>query len=641
MAETNATPDERSPEAAYAAAALSSQGVIGALLLGAVLALGGTSAADQGREQAPLRLGEPTAATAAARQEAPVPVGRGVGDLSDIVEVTVVNVDVIATDRNGRPADDLGRQNFRVFDDGEPVQLSYFSRGGLAGDGGPDLVREPLSIAFFFDNAHLSIASRSAVIDRIKNFARGQMESGSREVPVHAMVVAFDGELRLLQDLTTDYLALAQGLNRAEAAREVSSEARNLKRRSQESFLQLMAQLDSDPRRSGASIGAMRATLAEMLAYARVLHEDSSRTADAIEDTVDALALVPGRKALFLISDGFPARPFDRLLQNVQKRIAGRREQTGVEMMQSMSVDTPEGFDAPNNLYTRNSNIRGTAALTTNSFQQHLSDFDLGARFIEIAARANSHRVSFYAFKPPETEVAAATLSERVADQQKLTYLSDLRGVLHQLADDTGGRAWVSGRNVDGFFDEVATDLGSYYSLGYVLDEFVEGSIHEVRIRPRPRRLKLRHRTSYVARSLRERLAERTVGALLLGWTDNPHGLHIDRIDWDTGGGGFHDVDFTVSVPLDRLVLVEQAGERVGQVRVVAAVLTEDGEQLAPSHIVLPLAIPERDWREARGQFFAVNFEYPIPRGSHRLAVGLWDENGGNGSYIRREFRVR
>ena len=603
--------------------------MIAATLLGAVLALGAPPG--------------PATAAEAAQAETPRegPLGRGVGELSDVVEVTVVNVDVIATDRNGRPADDLSRQNFRVFDDGEPVKLSYFSRGGAADVSDPELVREPLSIAFFFDNTHLSVASRSAVMDQIKDFARGQLETADRDVPVYAMVVAFDGELRLLQDLTADYIALAQGLNRAEAAHQVFTEAQGLKRRSQESFLQLMDQLNGRRQESAGSIGALRATLAELLAYARVVHQDSARTADAIEEVVDSLALVPGRKAFFLISDGFASRPFDRLLQNVQKRVAGRREETGVELMQNREVDAPEGFDAPNNLYTRNSNIQGTAALTATSFQQHLSAFDLSARYSGLAARANSHRVSFYAFKPPEVEVAAAALSERVSDQQRLTYLSDLRGVLTGLAHDTGGRAWVSGRNVETFFDQVAEDLGSYYSLGYVLDEFVEGSIHEVRIRPRPRNLRLRHRTSYVARSLRERLAERTVGALLLGWTENPHGLHIDSIQWNTGAGGFYDVDFTVSVPLDKLVMIEQAGERTDQVRVVAVVLTEEGEQLAPSHIVLPLAIPDRDWAEARDQFFAVSFEYPIPRGSHRVAIGLWDENGGNGSYIRREFSVR
>ena len=589
-----------------------------------------------------LVLGAPPQPSAVPEAQQDAPVGRGVGDLSDVVEVTVVNVDIVATDRDGRPAHDLTRQNFRVFDNDKPVEIDYFGRGGAGGDpAAAELLREPLSIAFFFDNTHLSVASRAAVLDQIKAFARGQLEAGGDGAPVYAMVVAFDGELRLLQDLTTDYFALAQGLNRAEAAHQVFTEAQNLKRRSQESFLQLMEQLNSDPRRSAGSIGALRATLSEMLAYARVLQEDSARTAGAIEDIVDSLALVPGRKAFFLISDGFAARPFDRLLQNVQKRVAGRREQTGIELMESRSVDAPEGFDAPNNLYTRNSNIQGTAALTTTSFQQRLSDFDLSSRFSEIAARANSHRVSFYAFKPPETEVATASLSERVADQQKLTYLSDLRGVLHQLAGDTGGRAWVSGRKVDAFFDQAAEDLRSYYSLGYVLDEFIEGSMHQVRVKPRPRHLRLRHRTSYIARSLRERIAERTIGALLLGWTENPHALHIDSIEWDTGGGGFYDVDFTVSVPLGKLTMIEQAGNRTDQVRVVAAVLTEDGEQLAPSHIVLPLTIPGGDWAQAKDQFFAVNFEYPIPRGHHRIAIGLWDENGGSGSYIRREFDVR
>ena len=134
--------------------------MIGATLLGAVLALG-----------TPPGPATPTEA----RQD--VPLGRGVGELSDVVEVTVVNVDVIATDRNGRPAEDLSRQNFRVFDDGQPVQLSYFSRGGGSDASDPELVREPLSIAFFFDNTHLTVASRSAVMDQIKDFARGQLET--------------------------------------------------------------------------------------------------------------------------------------------------------------------------------------------------------------------------------------------------------------------------------------------------------------------------------------------------------------------------------------------------------------------------------------------------------------------------------
>ncbi len=572
-------------------------------------------------------------------------IGRGLAAPQDIVEVTVVNVDVVATDRRGQPVRDLTKENFRIYDDDERVEISYFGHGDSDASGRDgnlsELLEEPLTIAFFFDNTHLTAKSRAAVLEQIKGFARGQLETGGSGPPVHGMVVVFDGELRLLQDLTTDYPALAQGINRVESTRQITTEAQGLKRRSQESFLQLMEQLNSRPGGSAGSIGALRATLAELLAYARVVHQDSERTADAIEDVVESLALVPGRKAFFLISDGFAARPFDRLLQNVQKRIAGRREETGVELMEGRSSEGPDGYDAPNNLFTHNSNIQGTAALTTGSFQQRLAEFDLSPRFDQIAARANSHRISFFAFKPPEIEAAAASLSERVADQQRLTYLSDLRDVLRQLAVGTGGRAWVSGRNVDDFFDQTARDLSSYYSLGYVLDEFVEGSIHQVRVRARPRHLRLRHRTSYIARSLRERIAERTVGALLLGWTENPHGLQIDSITWETGAGGFHDVDFMVSVPLGRLQMIEQADSRTNQVRVVAAVLTEEGEQLAPSHVVLPLSIPERDWDQARDQFFAVSFEYPIPRGSHRVAIGLWDENGGLGSYIRREFNVR
>ena len=48
-----------------------------------------------------LVLGAPPQPSAVPEALQDAPVGRGVGDLSDVVEVTVVNVDIVATDRNG------------------------------------------------------------------------------------------------------------------------------------------------------------------------------------------------------------------------------------------------------------------------------------------------------------------------------------------------------------------------------------------------------------------------------------------------------------------------------------------------------------------------------------------------------------
>ncbi|MCJ7755730.1 MAG: hypothetical protein MUP13_14310, partial [Thermoanaerobaculales bacterium] len=45
----------------------------------------------------------------------------------DEVRVTVVNVDVFVRDGKGRPVDDLGRDDFRLLQDGKEVEISNFA----------------------------------------------------------------------------------------------------------------------------------------------------------------------------------------------------------------------------------------------------------------------------------------------------------------------------------------------------------------------------------------------------------------------------------------------------------------------------------------------------------------------------------
>src|SRR5690606_35729751 len=64
----------------------------------------------------------------------------------DTVDVTVVNVDVVVTDRQGNPVRGLTREDFIVLDQGKPVELTNFSAiesGRLLLD--PDIPQDPLT----------------------------------------------------------------------------------------------------------------------------------------------------------------------------------------------------------------------------------------------------------------------------------------------------------------------------------------------------------------------------------------------------------------------------------------------------------------------------------------------------------------
>src|SRR5688572_28844226 len=72
--------------------------------------------------------------------------------ITEQIDVRVVNVDVVVTDRQGHRLPGLTRDDFQLFEDGKPVEIAYFSRyadGRMeldrpsATDDGPALTASP------------------------------------------------------------------------------------------------------------------------------------------------------------------------------------------------------------------------------------------------------------------------------------------------------------------------------------------------------------------------------------------------------------------------------------------------------------------------------------------------------------------
>src|SRR5688572_15638652 len=48
--------------------------------------------------------------------------------VTEEIEVRVINVDVIVTNRSGAMVPDLTVEDFQLFEDGKPIEIKYFSR---------------------------------------------------------------------------------------------------------------------------------------------------------------------------------------------------------------------------------------------------------------------------------------------------------------------------------------------------------------------------------------------------------------------------------------------------------------------------------------------------------------------------------
>jgi VWFA-related protein len=184
------------------------------------MAGGETPMTRSGRRLTTLLLALLAAPFAAGAQEAPVELE----SFADLVEVTEVSLDVLATDGDGQPVPGLGMADFEVLEDGVPVELTGVSFASNSYEGSGIAGEIPASrylIFFFHDQSAFAAAGH--------HLLHAQMQAGrdalrwveEKMAPSDwAAVVGYDIELQLHQDFTQDRDALKRALERVAAGKK-------------------------------------------------------------------------------------------------------------------------------------------------------------------------------------------------------------------------------------------------------------------------------------------------------------------------------------------------------------------------------------------------------------------------------------
>jgi VWFA-related protein len=148
-------------------------------------------------------VGAWTVVGAVAIAQGPAPTARVV----ETTRVDVVNVDVLVTDREGRPVHGLRREDFGLIEDGRPVEVTNFATfGGVApppaaADGLPTPAVVPatgeeparpetetvgregmLSLVIYVDNANISMSRRNEVLAALRTLLEDAVARGRAEV---------------------------------------------------------------------------------------------------------------------------------------------------------------------------------------------------------------------------------------------------------------------------------------------------------------------------------------------------------------------------------------------------------------------------------------------------------------------------
>jgi Ca-activated chloride channel family protein len=130
----------------------------------------------------------------AARADDPVEV-----DENEVVRVntTLVTIPVSVMDRDGKYVPSIGRDEFRIFEDGVEQQLAYFAT-----------VEKPFTVALVIDNSTSTKFKTEEIQDAAIAFV-DQLRADDR-----VMVVAFDQNVRVLAEPTSDRRTLRNAIRR-------------------------------------------------------------------------------------------------------------------------------------------------------------------------------------------------------------------------------------------------------------------------------------------------------------------------------------------------------------------------------------------------------------------------------------------
>jgi VWFA-related protein len=500
-----------------------------------------------------------TAALPAAAQQQPLPEVFG-----EFLDVRVVNLEVVVTDRSGNRVHGLTADDFVLVVDGQEVAIEYFSeiREGIAQSEGhiesPPGVEPGESIGTNFlvyvDDNHTRKVDRDpivrALIDQLDELRpRDRM----------AVVVQQGTRLQMLsswsssrQDLAAALGQLLDGRRFGGSTRSPLLVARTLGLRPRTTGL---VDVEADAPRGGSPQDALQLEMADTLPE---------------ESFLEALGGAPLRLDLELA------------VASAVSALRGFAKPEGRKVMLLLAGQWPIG--------TFRSGVAGTDVVT---------DLELVRPLVETA---NLLAYTVY----PIGSQASSDLWRNAGSSR--------------IAGDTGGQMLYQRAEL---LRGAVADTRSYYSLGFVPELVADDARHRIEVEVRRSGLRTRTRDSYVDLSRSAELSMMAQSALLFG-EELPEGpVQVRFGQAERKGLRKMMVPIEVLVPLDELTFVRQRDTDQARFEIRLAVIDESGSQAD-----IPILPVELEGTYRPGEVYRYTTMLRMRRRPHDMAVSVHDVYG-------------
>lgn len=508
------------------------------------------------------------------------------GGFSDVIDVRVVNLEVVVTNKSGVRVTALKPADFRLRVDGKEVPIEFFSEvaGGIAveREGKADTAGLPFlspgepvgtSYLLFIDDFFSESVDRDRVlegfIDQLPNLG----------VNDRMAVVAFDGrKLEMLSTWSGSVEGLARTLKDARLR-----DTHGLKRAA---YFRNADRLQDSGIDDNFLIGRAdvfrELNIGEREAAQRLIH-DVRRSVLAATSALRGFAGPPGRRVMLLLSGGWPYDPVKWVLREEASATVGR------ELFDSQGLFEPL-VDAANRL----------------SYTLYPIDVPGKSRRTEIASADVGEEGQFDQLR----------LFEREQEEEYS---------LTSLARETGGQALLDSDRLAAF-EKVAEDTRSYYWIGFTPAWKGKDESHDIEIESLVPGLKVRSRGGFSDLSRQTEVTMMVESTLLFGDAPSSEPLVVRMGTLEKAGVGRVIVPLSVFIPMNSLIFLPAAEGYVAQTELRIAVLDEKGNNNDVPVIPLELVLkaPPKE-----GEIRRYETAVKLRKQKHDVVVSLYDTLSG------------
>lgn len=501
--------------------------------------------------------------------------------LDETIEVSIVNVDVHVTDRQGNRITGLKAGDFEVRDDGRVQSITNFSEyaperaAATAGIEAGQPPRQRRTVVLFIEPATLANFRSRQLFDSIRTLLHQTVEKGD-QVSVVTFVNSMDLRVPFTDDLTVVDAELAK------LEKEMTGAEGTLATRMDDSVEMLAL--------SAAAEAEFQAALGQM------------GITEARGSGVSPAQVRPARRQRFLIKQ--KALALEALIQSI----------SGADGKKILIMATRRF-----GLYAGAEYFDGQVP------ESHKQELDTASYRDALIRTANANGVTIYPIHPeglsPSVDRSEATSN---------WVLMNETAALKEVADATGGvTAWGSA-DIAKILPRVSDDLDSYYSIGYRTPATKEDAARRIAVKTKNPAYTVRTRQQFVEKSDVTEMKDRIIANLFQRVSGSSMGIPFDVALGTVKPKGKNrwSVPLKIKVPIKALTALPRGNEYAGKFSVYVATGSIVGVMSEVDRRSQPYQFPAAERAKAQASHFTYELELTVDQLANRLSIGVLDEVG-------------